>query len=154
MDKSQLIALIVEQISNDLESARTAALESAESATDEEARAENKYDTRGLESSYLASAQAHYAKELQDNLEAYHNLKLRGFTSSDPIALGAIVTTLSSKGMEKYFVGPAQGGMELSTDFGGVLVITPKSPLGSQLIGQKVGHKTSGKDSKTIIRVE
>lgn len=154
MEKNHLITLIKERISIDLEGARNAAIESAENATDEEARAENKYDTRGLESSYLASAQAQYAKELQEHSVAYSNFIPKAFSPSDPIALGALVTTLSSKGKERFFMGPAQGGLELETSDGNILVITPKSPLGSQLIGQRTGGKTNGGDPKTIIRIE
>lgn len=154
MDKPQLIALIKERLLKDLEGARNAAIESAESATDEEARAENKYDTRGLESSYLASAQAHYAKELQENLDLFNNLEIRPFGPNDPIATGAIITTLSSKGSEQFFLAPAQGGTEIDTETGKILVITPKSPIGSQLLGKQTGGKTLGPDSKTILRVE
>jgi transcription elongation GreA/GreB family factor len=38
-------------------------------------------------------------------------------------------------------VGPRAGGTEVIEDGKEILVITPQSPLGSQLIGQKQGDK-------------
>jgi transcription elongation GreA/GreB family factor len=38
-----------------------------------------------------------------------------------------------------YFFGPRAGGLEVSVDGTGVLVITPQSPLGRELLGKHVG---------------
>ena len=70
MDKSLIIEKIIDSIEADLAKTTAAALESAESATHEESRSEGKYDTRGLETSYLATGQAQHALELREALAA------------------------------------------------------------------------------------
>lgn len=150
MQKEDLIAQIISIIEAELKAASSAALESAEEATDEESRPENKYDTHALETSYVASAQAHYAKDLKDALQAYHNLvELAG--PSGPIGVGSIVTTLGPSGRDLFFIGPAQGGIELPTDAGTLTVLTPKSPLGRQLLGKSLGDSAG---DRKILRVE
>ena len=48
---------LIKQINDELEVIKKSAEIAHDDATHEESRAENKYDTRGLESSYLAGAQ-------------------------------------------------------------------------------------------------
>ncbi len=153
MDKSTLIGAIITQLEADLAQATDAALESAESATHEEARAESKYDTRGLETSYLASGQARHALELKESLDAMRNFAPPLFESSSPAALGAIVTTLSSNGRETFFLAPGLGGIELETDEGPLTVITSKSPIGNELIGKRTGDRIQAGGGKSIIRI-
>ena len=58
MNKHAVLQLILEKLSVDLDIAQRAAQTAYETATDEENIAENKYDTLGLEASYLAAGQA------------------------------------------------------------------------------------------------
>lgn len=151
MEKQKIVQRIVEVIEGELEAASKAALESAEEATDEESRPENKYDTRALETSYVASAQAGYAKDLQEAFQAYRNLTVEELPSSGPAAIGSIVTTLGPNGRELFFIGPARGGLELETDTGPLTVLTPKSPLGAAFIGKDLGGNAG---ERRILRVE
>ena len=55
--------------------------------------------------------------------------------------MGAYVE-LEQKGQrDAYFIGPKAGGTELDFDGQEVLVITPQSPLGAQLVGRKQGDQ-------------
>lgn len=152
MNKAELLEEIIRRLRQELEIATRHARESAESATDEESRAEGKYDTRGLETSYLAGAQANYAKELRQNLQAFNALKSRDFQSGEPISTGALVTTLSPEGREVFLLAPAHGGMEVDMDGQPVTLITPRSPLGAQLVGKTTGHKVA-LGERTVIRI-
>ncbi|MDQ8186092.1 hypothetical protein [Pelagicoccus sp. SDUM812002] len=151
MQKQEIVDRIIGIVEQELTSASKAALESAEEATDEESRPENKYDTRALETSYVASAQAGYAKDLRTALQAYRNLVLSKEANSGPAAIGSLVTTLGNAGREQFFIGPARGGLELQTEVGPIIVLTPKSPLGSQLIGKGLGGSAG---DRRILRVE
>ncbi len=58
-----------------------------------------------------------------------------------------------------YFIGPRAGGTEVLHDKKEILVITPQSPLGEQLLGKKLGERpqlTLGgtKQAAQIISVE
>ncbi|MBD5781818.1 transcription elongation factor GreAB [Pelagicoccus sp. NFK12] len=151
MQKQEIVDLIIKTIAQELDSASKAALESAHEATDEESRPENKYDTRALETSYVASAQAGYAKDLKAALQAYRNLSLPKEPHSGPAAIGSLVTTLGNAGREQFFIGPARGGLEIATEAGSITVLTPKSPLGHQLIGKSLGGSAG---DRRILRVE
>ena len=124
------------------------------SATHEESRSEGKYDTRGLETSYLATGQAKHALELREALAATRTFSPPEFDSSSPIALGAVVQTLSSQGRELFFVAPAYGGIDFHTGHEQIItVISPKSPIGREMIGRKVGDRLSAGGGKTVLQV-
>ena len=65
-------------------------------------------------------------------------LPIRDFAAGEPISLGALVR-LDGRGGSHYFIGPRAGGTEIEAGGDPVLVITPQSPLGRQLMGRKQG---------------
>jgi transcription elongation GreA/GreB family factor len=139
--KSALVQKIIAQLDAELEGyARSARAAHAE-ATDEQSKAENKYDTRGLEASYLAHGQSRQAAETSEALEQFAALPLRDFGAGDLIELGALVELETKSGTGSYFLGPRAGGMEIKQGKHAVLVITPHSPLGQQLVGKKQGDR-------------
>ena len=60
-------------------------------ATHEQSKAENKYDTRGPEASYLARGQSRQAAEIQAAIAAFEKLDTRKFGAGEPIDVGAFV---------------------------------------------------------------
>lgn len=148
MTKRGLLERIRAHLSSELEALSAAALSTYEGATSEEAKAENKYDTRALESSYLAGAQARRVTEVQDMLVRYQALPVRSFDDDQPIAMTALVK-LECEGADTwYFIGPCAGGIKVEHEGRDVLVITPAAPLGKLLIGKQVGEcvTTRGRD--------
>ena len=140
MTKQDLIALVLARLSADLAQLTTAALATHAEATDEENKAEDKYDTRGLEASYLAHGQSKAAEEAAQAVAQFQALPVRDFAAGEPISLGALVV-LEGKGRSHYFVGPRAGGTEIEADGRLVMVITPQSPLGRQIMGRKQGDQ-------------
>ena len=61
--------------------------------------------------------------------------------SSDLIAVGALVELEAGGEIAYYFIGPRAGGTEVVQDKKEILVITPQSPLGAQLLDQKQGDR-------------
>ena len=145
MNKTVLIAKIVEALEAELELYAKSARATHEEATHEQSKAENKYDTRGLEASYLAHGQAQQVAEVELAVQAYGLLEVREFGPADLIDMGAWVEleTLSGRGGERafYFIGPKAGGTEVEFEGNQTLVITPQSPLGRQLQGRKQGDR-------------
>lgn len=139
MNKRALIRKIVVQLAEELQVYFRAAAASRTEATHEQSRAENKYDTRGLEASYLARGQSKQAAEIQGAIAAFEKLAPRNFTDADPVDVGAFVELETNGEKAAYFVGPRAGGTEVLHDRRTVLVITPESPLGQQLMGRKQG---------------
>jgi transcription elongation GreA/GreB family factor len=139
IDKSSLREEIVSLLHADLALQTSAAQLARDEATHEESRAENKYDTHSQEAAYLAEGQAKLAAEIQAGISLYSSLPLPVFSADDQIALGAVIE-LSGKGRSSwYFLGPRGGGREVTADGKTILVLTPSSPLGRQLLGRRVG---------------
>jgi len=139
MNKRSVIQAIVARLGEELQVYLNAANASREEATHESSKAENKYDTRGLEASYLARGQSRQIAELETAVTEFQNLGARAFQPDDPIDLGALVTLEQGRQQTFYFVGPRAGGTEVQFEGREILVITPQSPLGSQLMGSKPG---------------
>ncbi len=140
MNKAAVIEKIIEALRSELDTYIRAAKFSHAEATAEENRAENKYDTRGLEASYLAAGQANKVVELESAIEAFENLKDQ--TTTGAIEIGSLVELEQDDLVEYYLIGPTAGGTEVKLNGKKeVLVITPESPLGSQLMDHETGDQ-------------
>ena len=139
MNKRTLIKKIIARLTVELEVYFRAAQASRAEATHEQSKAENKYDTRGLEASYLARGQSRQAAEIQDAIAAFEKLDARKFGAGAPIDVGAFVELEFDGEKAAYFIGPRAGGTEVRHQKREILVITPQSPLGEQLMGRKLG---------------
>ena len=141
MNKSSIIEKIITALAAELEGYARSARAARAYAADEQSKAENKYDTRGLESSYLANGQSRQAAEVMQAMQQYGSLAVREFAQEEPINIGAVVE-LKRKGERLvYFLGPSAGGTEIESEGSAVLVITPQSPLGRELIAKKQGDR-------------
>jgi transcription elongation GreA/GreB family factor len=159
MNKRAIVKKIVARLTEELQVYFRAAQFSRAEATHESSKAESKYDTRGLEASYLARGQSKQAAELEAAIAEFEKLPVKKFGADDPIAIGALVELENGGENLFYFVGPRAGGTEILHDKKEILVITPQSPLGEQLLGKKSGDEpqlTLGGVSKPakIISVE
>ena len=139
MNKRDLLARILAQLTAELEAITSAALATHAEATNEENKAEDKYDTRGLEASYLAHGQSKAAEEAALAVTQFQGLAARDFAPGEPISIGALVV-LEGKTPLYYFIGPRAGGTEVVMAGQTVMVITPQSPLGRQLMGRLQGE--------------
>jgi transcription elongation GreA/GreB family factor len=139
MNKRALIRKIIARLTDELEVYFRAARASRAEATHEQSKAENKYDTRGLEASYLARGQSRQAAEIQGAIAAFEKLDARRFEAGESIDIGAFVELAFDGEKTAYFIGPRAGGTELLHEKREVTVITPQSPLGQQLVGRKQG---------------
>jgi transcription elongation GreA/GreB family factor len=145
MKKAELIKAIVASLSESLSILEKAARASHAEATHESSKAESKYDTRGLEAAYLAGGQARQAKELLDAINLYESLPARDFNAADRVDLTALVELEADGSKNLYFVGPKNGGLELEYKGREIMVITPQSPLGENLMGKKAGQRWTAK---------
>jgi transcription elongation GreA/GreB family factor len=159
MDKRNILPQILAALNADLELLSRAARAAHAAATHEECIPDNKYDTTGLEASYVAQGQANRAQDIRRALERYRVLELRPFAATTPIRLTALVTLEDEDGNHRQvFLGPDAGGLKLTAYGGECIVITPDSTLGRALLGKVCGDEfdlDSGAASKsfTIIAV-
>jgi transcription elongation GreA/GreB family factor len=139
MNKRALIKKIIARLTNELEIYFRAAQFSRAEATHESSKAESKYDTRGLEASYLARGQSRQAAEIEAAIAEFEKMPAKKFGADEPIGLGALMELETDGENLFYFIGPRAGGTEVVHDKKEILVITPQSPLGEQLLGKKSG---------------
>jgi transcription elongation GreA/GreB family factor len=139
MDKQKLIQAFISEIERELGALKDAARATYEAATHEEAKPENKYDTRGLEASYLAGAQAKRVLELEKILSLFQYTKMKDFTAGDPISPTALVTVESAGKTSHVFLMAQGGGFALTVEGLRVQVVTPQSQLGEALLGLFAG---------------
>ncbi|WP_449431724.1 GreA/GreB family elongation factor [Pseudomonas putida] len=144
MDKPTLLTQIVATLAHDVDVLGRAAQTAYETATAEENIAENKYDTLGLEASYLATGQARRAAEIRQALAIYQQLLLRDYDPARGIQVSNLVTLEDEDGnRRRLFLGPEAAGLKIAEGDELVTVITPRSPLGQQLVGKKVDDEVS-----------
>jgi transcription elongation GreA/GreB family factor len=139
VDKKALVEKIIEKLEAERKALAEAARNTYEAATHEESEAEDQYDTRGLEASYLAGAQAKRVAELEQFILMLRFLDVKNFNEDTPITATALVE-LDQDGKTSWcFLLPSGGGM--TVDFNGtpIQIVTPKSPLGEALITRKAG---------------
>lgn len=144
MDKATLLSGIIAALEADMEVLRRAAQTAYETATAEENIAENKYDTLGLEASYLATGQARRTAEIRQALLTYQQLLLRDYDPARGVQVSNLVTLEDENGGQRLlFLGPEAAGLKIGEGDGLVTVITPRSPLGQLLVGRKIDDEVS-----------
>ncbi|MDX5371681.1 MAG: GreA/GreB family elongation factor [Pseudomonadaceae bacterium] len=156
MDKHALQQRVCARLEADLALLLTAAESARQAATHEESKAENKYDTRGLEASYLAAGQSRRAAEIRSALAAWRALAPRAYDEAQGIQLGALVWLASAEGREQcLLLGPDGAGLKLQAEGVAITLITPHAPLGRQLLGLGPGDDLQvGTQGWTVLRVE
>jgi len=138
VDKAEVFRLVFQALEEELRVQLKGQAMAAEGATHAEARAETKWDTCGLEQSYLARGLAQQFEKLATQVE-----ELRGFSPPDysgkPIGIGALVEAEMDGYTDWYFLLECGGGTEV--EYGGrtITVISPESPAGAALLGKTEG---------------
>jgi transcription elongation GreA/GreB family factor len=139
MQKSAVRDAIVAQLQQELDLQARAALDARDEATSSENKQEGKFDMRGQEAAYLAEGQARLAAEIAEAISIYRTLELGPLPAGSPAGIGALITLENRGRRARYFIGPRNGGIEAEVDGATVTVVTPLSPLGRQLVGQRIG---------------
>ena len=146
MIKQLLHEKIVQVLEYACEAAIEAAKQAHDTATNKESVAENKYDTFGLEASYLAHGQAKRVAEYEAGLLAYKSLGVVNFSGDASIELGSLIQLEDEEGARQcLFLGPFAGGLKFDFEGKKITLITTSSPLGHALLGQCVGDEVEMK---------
>ncbi|MEC9282517.1 MAG: transcription elongation factor GreAB [Bdellovibrionota bacterium] len=149
-DKTIIFQDLIKIISEELEVCIRAANSAHEAATHEELVAENKYDTKGLEASYLAGAQARRANELQIDIDEIKKIQNKKFSEDQSIDYSSLVQIEDEDGMSKFLLLVNRaGGYKIPHQEIEIQSITPASPLGQKLwkkrLDDEIELKVQGK---------
>jgi len=142
MDKKKVFKAVFLALEEELRRQLKGQTMAAEGATHTEAKAETKWDTCGLEQSYLARGLAKQVEDLAIQFE-----RLRGFVppnyAGKAIGVGALVETETDGFKDLFFLLECGGGTEVEVDGREITVITPESPVGAVLLGKTMGETYS-----------
>ena len=141
MKKLKIIEVVLEHLRADFERRQAAARRTREQGNDGESQSEGKYDTRSTEENYLADGLARQALEAANAAEAIEKMPIRDFAAGEGIDIGALVELEFAKETEFFFIATAGGGTEVVWNKKPIVVLTPESPLGAQLIGRHQGER-------------
>jgi hypothetical protein len=139
--KGDIIPTVIAHLRDLLAAGSKAARATTAAATDPDSKAENKYDTRNLEASYLARGQAFRVAETMEALQEFESLAPKTFAPGEAISEGALVSLTGTDGTYHYFLGPAAGGTEVVIAGTPVTILTPASPLGAKLMRRRTGDQ-------------
>lgn len=141
MLKESFKRALVAYITSRLEVAKEAAMQAKSAATDSESAAETKWDTFGLENSYLAHGQSVRVAQCEQDLRYFDALTL---ADTEIVTLGSVLRLVREDGWQKVVVmAKAVGGGEFEYDGQAVLIVTPESPLGASLLGKEAGDEVA-----------
>jgi len=155
MDKVNILKAVIVALEEDLRRQLKGQESAAEGATHAEAKAETKWDTCGLEQSYLARGLAQQFEVLAGQLEELRAFSPANFTNR-PIGVGALVETEMDGERAHSFLLNCGGGTEICVENCQITVITPESPVGGAFLGKKQGDNYSFRAGAegSILRVE
>lgn len=139
--KALLLKELIGRAKVELHDLEEAAKANRDFATDQEFKAESKYDTRSLEASYLASAELKRVEELKLEIQMLEEVDIGASRKLGEIGIGALVELAHQNQNRLYFLIPTAGGTLLKVKEDTVLVVSVFSPIGNELLGLKAGDE-------------
>ena len=139
-DKNEIFLKLISNLEYTYEVIVRSANFAKDAATNTESKAENKYDTRGLEASYLAGAQSHRAEELKNQIDSLKTSVVKQYDSESAIGFYSLVKLQKNEDEELYFfVLPLQGGLIIEFQDLEIKTVTTEAPIGKHLFSKKIG---------------
>lgn len=139
MDKSAILRQLIDKVQQELKLAEAAADSAKSLNSSEEFKQESKYDTRAIESGYLAGAQLARVNDLKLELEMLEDINPSSQMPTDAIAIGSVVELELNSKQQCYFLCSTAGGTLLNIDGKSVLVLSVFSPIGNAMLGLVAG---------------
>ncbi|MCP5536268.1 MAG: hypothetical protein H7A51_08555 [Akkermansiaceae bacterium] len=139
MTKQEIVRQLTAHLRQQVNTMRDAAKLAHEASIGDEAKAEGKYDTRGLEASYLAQAQAEQYRKFADSLRIFESLTLAELPAGSVVEAGALVETELDGVLSYFLLTPCAGGMTIDYHGCDLTSLSPDSPLYQSLLGTQAG---------------
>ncbi len=138
-DKALLHHCILLALEANYQIALNAAQQAYETATNTETKAESKYDTFGLEASYLAHGQSKRVEECRAHIKCFKALPITLFDTLDEVTMGQLILLEGDLNSQQYyFMSPVAGGLKINFKNHDIVLITPNAPLGKALLNTMV----------------
>jgi len=140
-DKKNILDLIIQKLKESIEISSQAVAMARDTATHKDCLGSSKYETMGLEASYLAQGQGIRLLELERSLAYFKRVDLQTYTYIR-LETYIILTDVNTTHTYLWMAGDA-GGLKIKHGQQSLTVITPQSPLGKALMGKTIGDDFS-----------
>ncbi|MCO4792236.1 MAG: GreA/GreB family elongation factor [Bacteriovoracaceae bacterium] len=131
--KEKVKTALINLLTKELDDLERIARSTKEQAIDSEMGQEDKWDTRRIEASYLAGAQAKRVEEIKRDLNLIKSLEIQ--ESSETVSLSSIISVEHEDKKDKYFMSPTYSSHTLEIEGNQIQALSIHSPLGKGLIG-------------------
>jgi transcription elongation GreA/GreB family factor len=136
MNKKEILALVVKEISKLLAQAQLAAENAHKAAIDDQSVAETQYDTLAIEAAYLAEGQSRRIDELKIQHDQLTSFEV---TNNEQVSVGALVELAYDDGQQKQIlILPCGAGIQIHYQQRDILVMSPQAPLAKAIMNKKV----------------
>ena len=137
LSRRKILDELITRLDKELHKIEGAAKSAREYATQEDLKAEDQYDARAVEASYLASAEQKRVEEIKLDLQMLKEMELR---ECDQLEMGTLAR-IEFNGHEKlYFLTPNMGGEIVQMEGESILIISVFSPIGSAALNTRIGE--------------
>ncbi|MFP6807343.1 MAG: transcription elongation factor GreAB [Pseudomonadales bacterium] len=155
MNKKVIVGNILNALEAGLVAAVKASDQAHETATHSENKAENKFDTLGLEAAYLAHGQSQRVLECEAEIASFKLILESPFQEDTAAELGSLVQLEDSRGQKRsVYIGPCSGGVRVRVGESDIVVVTPQAPLCKVLLGKMEGDEIEfGQVLEVIIEI-
>lgn len=152
MSLDRLFELLLRYVSGRVDIASEAVNQAKDAATSTESVAETKWDTFGLENSYLAHGQAVRLAECEADLAYFRKF---AFSDSVTVELGSVLYLTREDGWTRVvIIANHCGGGEFEVDGEKALIVTPQTPLGRSLLMKEEGNEILMKSRGVEVEAE
>jgi len=135
MQKREVLQSIIVQLQADLSVLEEAVNLARDTATHADCLGSSKYETMGLEASYLAQGQGIRLLEVERALQYFTDLPL--VPSHGVVGLSSLFVLQDEQGnMQRLWLASEAGGLKVQCGDALITVITPKAPLGRAVMGK------------------
>jgi transcription elongation GreA/GreB family factor len=154
MNKKKLWEELVKEIERELSEMEASMASTKEAVTHSESKQEGKYDTRGLEASYLAGGQQRRVEDLKQTYNYFIGLKEAMISDFEVASFGALIEVETKNKTNHYFMSRLGGGIKIKFNDINIQVITHESPLGAAVLGLEAGDSFEMIGPKNIEELE
>jgi len=137
IDKQLILNAMIARLKTDVLILEQAVQVARDTATHADCLGSSKYETMGLEASYLAQGQGTRLLDVERALEYF--LRLHVIPSVPAIGLSSLIALDDEAGHQQLlWLATEAGGLKVQHDGLSITVITPQSPLGHALMGKAI----------------
>jgi transcription elongation GreA/GreB family factor len=141
INKTEVLKALLAHFEGELSAIVVSAQTAHEAATHEESKAEDRHDTQAIEAGYLAQGVAVRVLEIKKVIAEYKSILESNFPAFNQVAPGCLVELEANGKISYSFFSHFGGGAQVVLESKTFTVLTPKSPLGESILGEKPGDE-------------